>query len=389
MPDILVNGKTIWKYSLSDIDLGQEEINEVVKVLRSKWLTMGLVTQEFEKQFAMYLGAKYAFAVANGTAALHIACKVLGIRAGDEVIVPSLTFVASANAIVYTGATPIFTDITSMDNFNVSPEDILRKITEKTKAIMIVHYGGFPCDMDAIMGIAKKYNLKVIEDACHAPGAEYEDIKLGTIGDIGCFSYFGNKNMTTGEGGMIVTADDSLTERIRTIRSHGMTTLTWDRHQGHASSYDVLELGYNYRINEMASALGMVQLRKLERNNHKRKILTEEYIKRLRNVPHISIPFQGIKGKSAYHIFPILLDEKISRAKVMEVLKRTGIQSSIYYPPIHLFTSYRNMYGTNKGMLPKTEYIGEHELTLPLHPLMKVADIDYICDVMGQLVRIK
>lgn len=376
----------MWKIPLSDIDLGQEEIKAVTEVLESKWLTMGSVTQDFEAKFAQYLGAKHALGLANGTAALHIACKILGLEPGDEVIVPSLTFVASANAIVYTGATPVFADITSMNNFNISPEDILKKITKKTRAIMIVHYGGFPCDMDAIMDIARKHDLKVIEDAAHAPGAEYKGRKLGTIGDIGCFSFFGNKNMTTGEGGMIVIGDTSLAERIRIIRSHGMTTLTWDRHQGHAHTYDVVELGYNYRINEIASALGIVQLQKLEKNNQKRKTLTKGYIQRLKNIRRMSIPFQDIEGKSSYHIFPILLAKDISREKLIEHLKQAGIQSSIYYPPIHLFSSYRKMFGTKKGTLPKTEFVGEHELTLPLHPLMKIKDIEYICDAIGQSV---
>lgn len=189
-----------WKIPLSDIDLDEEEIGAVTKVLRSKWLSMGPVTQQFEEEFAKYLGVKYAFGVANGTAALHIAHKVLGIAENDEVIVPSLTFVATANSVLYCGAKPVFADITSLDDFNISPEDIIEKITSKTKAITIVHYGGYPCDMDAIMKIASDHNLKVIEDAAHAPGAEYKSKKCGTIGDIGCFSFFSNKNLATGEG---------------------------------------------------------------------------------------------------------------------------------------------------------------------------------------------
>ncbi len=375
-----------WRVPLSDIDLGQEEIEAVTRVLRSKWLSMGPVTERFEEEFARYLGVKHAFAVANCTAALHIACQVLGMGHRDEVIVPSLTFVATANAVLYTGATPVFADITSLDNFNISPEDILQKITKKTKAITVVHYGGYPCDMDAIIEIAQNHNLKVIEDAAHAPGAEHKGRKLGTIGDIGCFSFFANKNMTTGEGGMIVTNDDSLAERIRIIRSHGMTTLTWDRYRGHAHSYDVVELGYNYRINEIASALGLVQLRKLEQNNQKRKKITEEYIKRLKDIPHISIPFQKCEGKPSYHIFPVLLSGEISRDKFMEDLKQEGIQTSIYYPPIHLFSSYRNIYGFKEGMLPKTEFVGEHEVTLPLHPLMKLEDVNYVHHAIKQYV---
>ena len=366
------------KIPLSDIDLGEEEIECVVKVLKSKWLSMGPVTQEFENEFAEYLGVRYAFGVSNGTAALHIAHKVLGIKEGDEVIVPSLTFVATASSVLYCKAKPAFADITSLDNFNISTDDILEKITKRTKAITIVHYGGYPCDMDAIMEIAEDHNLKVIEDAAHAPGAEYKGKKAGTIGDVGCFSFFANKNLVTGEGGMVVTNDDALAERIRIMRSHGMTTLTWDRHKGHAHSYDVVDIGFNYRINEIASALGLVQLKKLDGNNEKRRKIVEGYRKRLEDISKISVPFKYHKGKSSYHIFPILLAEDVSRGKFIEKLKERGIQTSMHYPLIHLFTYYRKMFGFEEGMLPKTEYVGEHGVTLPLHPLMGEEDIEYI-----------
>ncbi|MBE9594529.1 MAG: DegT/DnrJ/EryC1/StrS family aminotransferase, partial [Proteobacteria bacterium] len=276
----------------SDIDLDEEEIREVVKVLKSKWLSLGPVTQRFEEEFANYLGVKHAFGVASGTAALHIALKVLGIRKGDEVTVPSLTFVATANSVLYCGAKPVFADITSLDDFNISQDDILEKITTKTKAIAIVHYGGYPCNMNAIMEIAEDHNLKIIEDAAHAPGAEYKGKKCGTIGDVGCFSFFANKNLVTGEGGMVVTNDDALAEKIRIMRSHGMTTLTWDRHKGHAHSYDVVDLGFNYRINEIASALGVVQLKKLDENNEKRRKIVERYRKGLEDISGISVPFK-------------------------------------------------------------------------------------------------
>ena len=367
-----------WKIPLSDIDLDDDEIEAVTKVLKSKWLSMGPVTQKFEKEFADYLGVKHAFGVSSGTAALHIALKALGIEEGDEVIVPSLTFVATANSVLYCGAKPIFADITSLNNFNISPDDILEKITNKTKAITVVHYGGYPCDMDAIMEIAKAHNLKVIEDAAHAPGAEYKGKKCGTIGDVGCFSFFANKNLVTGEGGMIVTNDDALAERIRIMRSHGMTTLTWDRHKGHAHSYDVVDMGFNYRINEMASAIGLVQLRRLDGNNEKRREIVEEYKKRLEKISGISVPFKNYKEKPSYHIFPILLAEDISRNEFIDKLKEKGIQTSIHYPPIHLFTYYRKKFGFEEGMLPKTEFVGEHEVTLPLHPLMNVENVEYI-----------
>jgi len=367
-----------WKIPLSDIDLDDEEIEAVTKVLKSKWLSMGPVTQKFEKEFADYLGVKHAFGVSSGTAALHIALKALGIEEGDEVIVPSLTFVATANSVLYCGAKPIFADIISLNNFNISPDDILEKITNKTKAITVVHYGGYPCDMDAIMEIAKAHNLKVIEDAAHAPGAEYKGKKCGTIGDVGCFSFFANKNLVTGEGGMIVTNDDALAEKIRIMRSHGMTTLTWDRHKGHAHSYDVVDMGFNYRINEIASAIGLVQLKRLDGNNEKRREIVEEYKKRLEKISRISVPFKNYKEKPSYHIFPILLAEDISRNEFIDKLKEKGIQTSIHYPPIHLFTYYRNKFGFEEGMLPKTEFVGEHEVTLPLYPMMREENVEYI-----------
>ena len=369
-----------WKVTLSDIDLGDGEIKAVVEVLKSKWLSMGPVTQKFEQEFAKYLNVKHAFAVSCGTAALHIACRILNIKQGDEVIVPSLTFVATANAVLYCGAKPVFADITSLDNFNISPDDVLEKVTNKTKAIIVVHYGGYPCDMKSILEIAEDYKLRVIEDSAHAIGAEYEGKKCGTFGDVSCFSFFANKNLVTGEGGMIVTNDDKLAEKIRIIRSHGMTALTWDRFKGHSYTYDVVDLGYNYRLTEIASALGLVQLKKLDKNNEKRKKIVGEYEKKLKKFSEISIPFKNFKGKASYHIFPVLLTEKIDRFEFMKKLRENGIQTSIHYPPIHLFTYYRKSFGFKDGALPLTELVGEREVTLPLHPLMSKEDVDFVCD---------
>ncbi|MBN2075691.1 MAG: DegT/DnrJ/EryC1/StrS family aminotransferase [Dehalococcoidales bacterium] len=375
----------VWKIALSDIDLDEQEINAVTDVLESKWLTMGEITQQFETAFKKYLGIKYAFAVSNCTAALHIAHTVLNIKEGDEVICPSLTFIATANSILYTGATPVFSDIMGFDNLNVSPEDIRRKITRKTKAITVVHYGGNPCEMNEILEIAREHNLKVIEDAAHAPGADYKGKKCGTIGDIGCFSFFSNKNMATGEGGMIVTNNDELGEKIRLLRSHGMTTLTLDRHKGHAYSYDVTDLGYNYRIDEMRSALGLVQLKKLEKNNRRRKHIVDEYQRGLKELKEISIPFNLSEGTSSNHIFPVLL-QKGTRDRFMEKLKERGIQTSIHYPPIHLFRYYRDRFGYKQGTLPFTEEIGEKEVTLPLHPIMTDGDVKYIVNSIKEIL---
>ena len=249
-----------WKIPLSDIDLGAEDQAAVDKVLHSKWLTMGSVTQEFEQAFAVHVGVKYALAVTNATAALHVACIIAGLNPGDEAIVPSLTFVATANAVRYTGAVPVFADIAGENDLNISYKSIERAITKRTRAILVMHYGGYPCDMPSIMGLAREHNLIVIEDAAHAVGSDLQGRKMGTWGDMGCFSFFSNKNMTTGEGGMLVTDNEAYTHRAHLLRSHGMTTLTWDRHMGHAWSYDVVDLGYNYRIDEIRAALGMVQL---------------------------------------------------------------------------------------------------------------------------------
>lgn len=372
---------------LSDIDMGEEEIKSVSNVLKSKWLSMGPVTKQFEKEFANYLGANYSFGVSNGTAALHIANRVLGIRRGDEVILPSLTFVATANASLYCGAKPVFADITSYDNLNISPDDILKKITDKTKAITVVHYGGYPCDMDAILEIAEDHNLKIIEDAAHAPGAEYKGKKCGTIGDIGCFSFFANKNMVTGEGGMMVTNNDVLAEKIRTMRSHSMTTLTWDRHNGHAYSYDVHDLGFNYRINEIASALGLVQLSKLDNLNNKRKNIYNEYVKQLKTIDEISIPFIDFKWKSSYHIFPVLLSETLNKYKIIDDLKKKGIQTSIHYPPIHHFSYYKRKFKLDNIILPNSDFVANNIISLPLYPDMTKEDVIYVTQSLKKLIR--
>src|SRR5690349_17187891 len=360
-----------WRIPLSDIDLGNEELSLVEEVLKSRWLTMGRVTQDFESAFASYTGAKHALAVTNATAALHMACMAIGLKPGDEVIVPSLTFVASANSIRYTGAIPVFADVTSESNLNISVDAIEALITKRTRAIMLVHYGGYACEMPRILELAHKHELKVIEDAAHAAGSWLQSRHLGTWGDIGCFSFFSNKNMTTGEGGMVITNDDALFEKLRLLRSHGMTTLTWDRHKGHAWSYDVVDLGYNYRIDEIRAALGTVQLSKLDRNNECRRQLTQVYRDLLEELPQIGVPFSHHPGITSAHIMPILLPLGSNRVEFMENMKSQGIQTSIHYPPIHKFTSYQEFGGEILSQrLLLTENVSNREVTLPLYPAM-------------------
>jgi dTDP-4-amino-4,6-dideoxygalactose transaminase len=375
-----------WKVTLSDLNFDQREQKAVEKVIRSKWLTMGETVEKLERDFSDFIGAKHAIAVSSGTAALHLAMRALEIQPGDEVIVPSLSFVASSNAILYVGAKPIFVDITGLDDFNLSCEDLKKRINLKIKAMVVVHYGGYIADMEEIKRVAEKHKLFIIEDTAHAIGAKLNSKMAGTLGDIGCFSFFSNKNLATGEGGMIVTENDQLAKKLKLLRSHGMTTMTWNRHKGHAHSYDVVELGYNYRMTEMSAALGILQLKKLTNANKKRKVLTELYMTKLKGVDGLSIPFRNYPRPSSNHLFPILLNEQVDREKFMELLKKGGIQSSIHYPPIHTFSYYRRIIGQKEMGLPLTEFVGVHEVTLPLHPLLKREDVLLVCDKIKEIL---
>jgi dTDP-4-amino-4,6-dideoxygalactose transaminase len=363
-----------WKVTLADIDLDQEEDDAVLAVLHSRWLTSGEVTRGFEEAFSKFVGAKHAIAVSNATVGLHLGCVLAGLEPGDEVIVPSLTFVATVAAILYVGAKPVFADITSETDLTVSPENIAERITDRTRAIAPMHYGGYACDMNAIMRLARKYDLAIIEDAAHAPGSVLEGRKLGTWGKVGVFSFFSNKNLATGEGGMLVTDDDEVAKRARLLSSHAMTSMTWDRHQGHAWSYDVVDLGFNYRLDELRSAIGMVQLRKLEKNNEKRRLLIDLYQKLLmEEAPSVCVPFLKHRGQSAGHLMPILLPVGQDRIKFMEKMKEQGVQTSIHYPPAHRFSYYQK--NISYKPLPITEVVAAREVTLPLHPLLNEDDV--------------
>ena len=367
---------------LFEPDIGSEECQAVLQVLESGMLSMGAMVETFEDAFANFLGVRHAIAVSSATAALHLAHHVMGIGVEDEVIVPSLTFVATASSVVYTGATPIFADIIGEQDLNIDPDDVAHRITSRTRGIVVVHYAGYPVDMDRIMHLADQYGLYVVEDASHAPGSDYHGKPLGTIGHVGCFSFYTNKNMTTAEGGMVVTNDDNLAQRMRRMRSHGMTTVTWDRIRGHAYSYDVTDLGFNYRIDEMRAALGIVQLNRLPANNKRRRILMENYLTGLSQNGMIVVPFGlGVEDVSC-HICPVLLTDGMMRESVMTDLRNRGVQTSIHYPPVHLFSLYRERYGCRSGMLPITEDVTQRELTLPLYPSMCEADVEHVLDAL-------
>jgi len=358
-----------WLVPLSDVQIDDEIENAVLAVIRSGWWSMGPTVAEFEHEFGSFCGAKHAFAVANGTAALHLALMAVGCGPGDEVLVPSLNFVAAANTIGHAGATPVFCDVTAIDDLNVSPKDLEAAIGPAARAVVVMHYGGHPCRMDEILDIASRHGLSVIEDAAHAPGATWKGRMCGTIGDVGCFSFFSNKNLPIGEGGMVVTDDDDVAEKIRLLRSHGMTTLTWDRHHGHAYSYDVVAQGFNYRMDEVRAAIGLVQLRRLERQNEERARVVSFYRSELDGVKGLSMPF-GPRAEitSAHHLAVLVLPEDRPRDKFRTALAEQRIQTSVHYPPIHTLSAYRNV-GVARP-LHVTEALSPRLVTLPLYPHM-------------------
>ena len=370
---------TIWKISLADIDLGADEEAAVIEVLRSKWLTMGARTAEFERQFATAVGARHAIALNNCTAALHLALLAAGVRPGDEVIVPSLTFVATANAVLYCGGVPVFGDVTGAARLSLDPADVARKITPRTKAIVPVHYAGYSCDMEALLALGARHGVAIVEDAAHAPGSRWRGRPIGSIGAATCFSFFSNKNLSTGEGGMITTDVDEIAATVRLHRSHGMTTLTYDRHRGHAFSYDVVSAGYNYRMTEIQAAMGTVQLHKLERNNAVRRELVGEYRRRLAGVPDVTVPFAGGDEDSSCHIMAVVLPDGVDREAVQRAMKHERIQTSVHYPPVHRFSNFAGRFASD---VPNVDRLAPRLLTLPLHPLMSATDVATVCSAL-------
>ena len=367
-----------WRVPFYDLQLSDAEKQATMAVLDSNWLTAGPKIAEFETLFSEAIGhGVESVALSSATAALHLSLIALNIQAGDEVIVPSLTFVACANAIRYVGATPVFADITSASDWNISVADIAKKITAKTRAIMVVHYGGYACDMDAVMALCKTHSLKLIEDCSHAPLVTYRGRSLGTFGDTGCFSFFSNKNLTTGEGGMLTTRDPDIAARVRVLRSHGISTSTYQRFKGHAYGYDVTDLGYNYRLDEIRAAIGIEQLKKQAGFTTTRKKIDARYRNLLaEKAPSIRIPFADYVGDTCYHIFPVLVPG--DRETIMHALKKQGIQTSIHYKPIHAFTSYQSF----TADVPITDSIAPSILSLPFFPTLSDTQMDLVVDAL-------
>lgn len=369
-----------WKIPLFDLSFDNKEKDAVNRVLDRAWLTMGPENIQFEKKFAEFTNSSFCLSVNSCTAALHMAVLSLGFGPGDEVIVPSLTFVATANAVRYTGATPVFADVISASCPMIDSRSIEKAVTKNTRAVIIVHYAGYPCDMDAIMEVTRKYNLKLIEDCAHAPGAKWRGKSVGTFGDFGCFSFFSNKNLSMGEGGAVLTSTEDFYEKCKFLRSHGMTTLTLDRHKGHAFTYDVVAAGYNYRLDEMRAAIGIVQLEKLPEMNKQRKHVMETYRSLLAGIP-VEIPFVHYdQAEGVDHIMPVFLPSGIDREKVMASMKAEGIQTSIHYPCIHMFTDFLQY---KHSPLPVTEDLSSRVLTLPLFPNLTTDQIKAVVNALG------
>ena len=366
--------------------IGEEEIAEVIDSLRSGWITTGPKVKRFEEEFAQYIGCRHAIAVNSCTAALHIALTALDIGSDDEVIVPTLTFCSSANVVVHAGARPVLVDVG--EDFNVQAETIERAITPRTKAIIVVHYSGQACDLAAVYDIARRHHLAVIEDAAHAVGAEYNNHKigasyhtqvLGTNKHITCFSFYAIKNLTTGEGGMIVTSDPELAERIRMLSLHGMNRDAWKRYSSAGSwFYEIQEAGFKYNMTDIQAGMGIHQLKKLDRFIETRARYAGMYSEAFSEVPEIETPLMHGNRKHAWHLYVIKLALerlKIDRAEFIEELRAQNIGTSVHFIPVHLHPYYREKFGYRHGDLKQAEYLYDRIVSLPLYPAMTEDDV--------------
>jgi dTDP-4-amino-4,6-dideoxygalactose transaminase len=371
------------KVPLFDIRIDKDEREAVDEVLRSGWLTMGPRTAEFEESFADHLGVRHAVAVSSGTAALHLAFLAAGVGPGDEVIVPAMTFVATANAVRYCGGTPVFAEIGGQRDFGIDAGDAERRITSRTKAICAVHYAGYGAPVAELAELCSRRGLALIEDAAHSPSATPvgSERKLGGWGLAGAFSFFSNKVLSCGEGGLLATDDDEVAADARSRRSHAMTSGTWDRHRGHAQSYDVVGLGFNYRIDEIRAALLSRRLPGLEADIESRRRLVLRYREALAGLPGVGFPYSEAEvACSSCYIMPITVEDEAVRDPLRRIMQdRFEIQTSILYPSVTGLSEYSGM----ATPLPRTELAARTEITLPLFPHMSEAQQQDVLDALG------
>lgn len=374
-------------YGKQSID--DEDIQTVINVLKGDFITTGPTINQFEEKVAAYVGAKYAVAFSSGTAALHGACFAAGISDGDEVITTPMTFVASANSILYQGGVPVFSDI-DPHTYNIDPESIKQKITSKTKAIIPVHFTGQPVELDEILKIAQDYNLIIIEDAAHALGATYKDRKIGSIGDMTMFSFHPVKHITTGEGGIITTNNEAYYQKLLQFRTHGITRDSNKLLKNHGSwYYEMQTLGYNYRITDFQAALGLSQLQKLDSFISKRKQYVAMYQEELKELPEIIVPKQLNYVNSSWHLYIIRLNLsllKVDRREIFQALQKENIGVNVHYIPVHLQPYYQKL-NYQKGICPKTEKLYEEIITLPLFSSMSKKDVNDVIQAVKKVIE--
>jgi dTDP-4-amino-4,6-dideoxygalactose transaminase len=370
--------------------IAEDEIQAVVETLRSGWLTTGSKVRQFEEDFAKYVGSRYGVAVNSGTAALHLALDAIGLTEGDEVLVPTMTFAASAEVVLYFKAKPVLVDC-RRDTMNLDPDQIEKAITARTKAIMPVHIGGQPCDMDRILEIATGHNLKVIEDAAHALPTRYGGRMVGTIGDITCFSFYATKTITTGEGGMATTGNAEWAERMRVMSLHGISHDAWKRYTAEGSwYYEIMSPGYKYNLTDVAAALGVQQLKKAEQFWELRRRCAGWYNEGFKDVPEVTVPFVAPDVQHAWHLYVIQLNLeqlRISRSAFIERLRQENIGTSVHFIPLHLHPYYRDTFGYRPEDFPNASAVFERIVSLPIYPKLTEADAQRVIETVKRLVR--
>jgi dTDP-4-amino-4,6-dideoxygalactose transaminase len=375
-----------WQVPLTDIAMPECDVEAVLECLRSGWLTMGPRTKAFEDALAGYVGTPHVAAVCSGTAALHLACAAAGIGAGDEVIVPAFTFVASAAAPCYVGAKPVLCDVGGPRDFNIDPEDVARRITPRTRAVIAVHFGGYAADLGALRTLCDEHGLLLIEDCAQAIGARVDDTgrQVGTVGELGCFSFFSKKQLCVGEGGMVCTKGEELDRRVRLLRSHALTSSTWDRHRGHDPAYDVVDIGFNFRLDEPRAALGLSRLGRLDDDIAARREVVRAYRERLTGLPGIELVFdeQAVE-RSSHFVFPVLLKDRQARDRFRKSLRAKGIQTT-WYPALHSFSAYREY--ARAGELARATEVAERHCALPLSALMDEAAVETVVQAVHAAV---
>jgi dTDP-4-amino-4,6-dideoxygalactose transaminase len=370
--------------------IGEEEIEAVTQVLRSGWLTMGARTLEFERAFAAYIGCEHAIALSSCTAALHLALDAAGLRTGDEVIVPTNTFTATAEVVTYLGGRVVFAD-SEAQGFNLSPESAASRISPRTRAIIAVHLGGEPCRLDQISDLAKEHNLTVIEDAAHALPAAYRGKRIGTISPLTAFSFYSTKTLTTGEGGMLVTDDAAMAQRARLMRLHGISRDAWNRYAQEGSwYYEVCEAGFKYNLTDIQAALGLCQLKKADEFYRIRVQYAQRYRELLQDLEEIELPETPADAQHAWHLFIIRLRlERLSigRNQFIEELRNAGVGVSVHFIPLHLQPYYARAFGCRRGDCPHAERTYERSISLPIYPAMLPSDVERAADEVRTIVR--